>query len=142
MKNIIRISLLLVLSTTVVFAQKKPKDKVLDKKVYTITLTEIGKKKNKENPDEISFTGQKIKSAALAKEGFQPAPYEVEVDSSSIDVTINFTAEGKVSESEVMKYEGTVIGTTIDGKATLMKKDAIKKEYTFTGELKQKGAKK
>ncbi len=142
MKNFIKLALVLLLSSTMAFAQKKPKDKVLDKKVYTVTLSEMGKKKPKEQPDEIAFTGQKLKSTVLSKEGYQPAAYEVEVDSSGSEVVITFTSEVKVSDNEVFKYEGTITGETIDGKSTLTKKEAVKKEYTFTGTLKQKGAKK
>ncbi|TAL59714.1 MAG: hypothetical protein EPN85_08795 [Bacteroidetes bacterium] len=125
-------------------AQKKAKDKVLVNKVFVIEMTETTSKKvGKKENDEISFKSEKLNSKWMTSNNhFPAAPYTVEVDSSSTPWTVTFTSEGKNTDGEDIKWEGTVTGEEIDGTATLSKKGKTKKEYAYTGTLKVKGAKK
>ena len=130
-------------STTNSFAQKKEKDKVLVKKIYTVEFTETGVKKPKPVSDEINFNGEKMSSKFMSSEnGFQASPYTVTVDSSASPKTIAFEVLGKNSDSEELKLNGTITGDAVEGTATVTRKGKTKHEYTFSGNLKEKPGKK
>jgi archaellum component FlaF (FlaF/FlaG flagellin family) len=126
------------------FAQKKEKDKVLANKVYTIDLTETGGKKTpKPESDEISFKSDKLNSKYMTTEyKFPAAAYTVTVDSSSAAKEITFSSLGKNQDDEEIKWDGTVTDDAIEGTAVISKKGKTKKEYSFTGTLKEKPGKK
>ena len=128
--------------STQTFAQanKAPKDKVMDKKVYTIDLIIQGKKNPKAVPDEIGFMNNKLKSKAMGEFGFSsPVAYTVTTDSSGTDVTITIEAEGKNSDEESLKWTGTITGEAIEGTTVITtKKGKVKKEFTYSGTLKVK----
>ena len=94
--------------------------------------------------DEISFKSEKLNSKFMtAQNHFPAAAYTVTVDSSATPATISFVSEGKSSDGEDIKWEGTVTGDDIEGTATISKKGKTKKEYSYTGSVKAKpGAKK
>lgn len=134
-------ALLFISANTVLFAQKKVKDKVLVNKVYVVELTETtGKKVGKMVTEELSFKGDKLNSKTMTSlNHFPAAPYVVvSVDSSATPPEVVFTSEGKNPDGEDIKWEGTVTGDEIDGIATISKKGKVKKEYAFTGTLKEK----
>lgn len=129
-------------ASTNLFAQKKEKDKILVNKTYTVDFTETGAKKPKPVPDEIMFKGDKINSKYMLKEHQFPASsYTVSVDSASDTKVITFQSEGK-NPNEDIKWEGTVTDEAIEGNAVISKKGKMKKEYSFTGNLKVKPGKK
>lgn len=119
---------------------QKAKDKLLDGKIYTVELTvQGGKKAPKPIPDELTFKADKFKSKAMATESkFTPALYTIAVDSSSSEHTISFDCESKNPDGELLHWVGTITGEAIEGKATLSKKEKVKKEYVFSGSLKTK----
>lgn len=126
------------------YAQKKEKDKELDGKIFTIQLTEEGKKAGKEVEDEVSFKSNKFKSKVMfEKNKFGPGEYTVTVDSSNAESrVVTFEAESKIGSDELLTWEGTITGEEIEGTAVWTKKGKTKKEYSFTGTLKQKQKKK
>ena len=126
------------------FGQKKAKDKVLALKTFIVEMTETtAKKAGKTISDEISFKSEKLNSKIVNQENhFVPFPYTVSVDSSSNPVTINFSSEGKNPDGEEIKWEGTVTDKDIEGTAVISKKGKTKKEYAFTGVMKDKPARK
>ena len=120
------------------FAQKV-KDKFLDGKIFTTELTIKGAKKPKPEADELSFKAGKFNSKFMKTENqFKPGDYTVTVDSSSSDKTFAFECDSKSGDDEIMHWSGTINGETIEGTATLSKKEKIKKEYNFSGTLKTK----
>lgn len=133
---------IVVYMTATAFAQKGKekveKDKVLDKKIFVIDLTETGKKKAKAEPDEISFANNKFKSKVMADEKFVADLYIVTVDSSSGEKVVTFESTLKNDGGEELLWNGTVKGDDIEGTAVLSKKGKTKKEYEFSGSLKQK----
>lgn len=135
---------LLVLCCSGAFAQKRPpKDKLLDKKTFWTTVTLKAKKKMVSFEDEMSFRSGKMGSRKLQmEEGFIKGDYVVtetlEMDG---DLVIKFQGINKNSKGMSLKWEGTIFGESIEGKALASKKGKIKKEYFFVGELKVRGKK-
>lgn len=127
-----------------VFAQKKIKDKVLTLKTFTVEMTETtAKKAGKTESDEISFKSEKLNSKFMTMQNhFPSAMYTVSVDSSSAPAIITFTSDGKNPDGEEIKWEGTVTDKDIEGTVVISKKGKTKKEYSFTGVMKDKPAKK
>ena len=125
-------------------SKKGPKDKVLVGKIYTVDMAETtGKKVGKKANDEIAFKGEKLSSRFMTSENHFPAAlYTVTVDSSSTPPVISFVSEGKSSDGEDIRWEGTITGDDIEGSAIITKKGKTKKEYSYTGSIKTKGAKK
>ncbi|MFT4524719.1 MAG: hypothetical protein ACI85F_000866 [Bacteroidia bacterium] len=135
---------LLVLCCSSVFAQKRPaKDKLLNKKAFWTTVTLMAKKKMVFFEDEMTFRSGKMGSRKLQTEqGFIIGDYVVtetlEMDG---DLVIKFQGINKNSKGQSLKWEGTIFGESIEGKAFLSKKGKVKKEYFFVGELKVRGRK-
>lgn len=139
------LSLILLISSTA-FGQKKIKDKILHKKTFFAEVTIQGGKKTKIFSEEISFSSGKIKTKHLGSSdngGFVQGDYEVsKVDSSGEAWSVDFKGACKNSKDDYIIIEGTVFGEVIDG--TIIwetKKQKVKSEMTFTGNLKQKGDK-
>ena len=123
---------------------KVVKDKLLDKKIFEIEINEDGAKKPKPVKDEMSFTGQKIKSKYMdEKFMLNSGVYTVEVDTSYVEgetegsqvmeKTISFTAESVNGDKEKLAWSGSVTGEEIEGTIILSKKDKVKKQWTFSG---------
>lgn len=126
--------------TTSVFAQKK-KDKPLDNRNYTITLTEeASAKPTKPMPDELSFKSEKLKSKVMTeKYKFKPGSFTATVDSSNAEeVVITFDAEMKGETGDILIWHGTVIDDDIEGSAIWTKKGKTKKSFAFSGSIKKK----
>jgi uncharacterized protein (TIGR03067 family) len=125
-------------------APKKEKDKFLANKVFTIDLTETGGKKTpKPESDEISFKGEKMSSKFMTQEyKFPSSAYTVTVDSSASPKTITFQSLGKNPDEEEIKWDGTITDDAVEGTVVITKKGKTKKEYSFSGTLKEKPGKK
>jgi len=118
--------------------EKVEKDKELDKKVFVIDLTETGKKKEKAEQDEISFSNNKFKSKIMSDKKFGADIYTVTVDSSSGEKVVTFESTLKNEAGEELLWNGNIKGEDVEGTAVLSKKGKTKKEYEFSGSLKQK----
>jgi hypothetical protein len=139
--------LLILLTSALPFAlmAQAPQKGPLDKKTFIIEMFKDGKKKAMD-PDELKFDAAKFKSKSFVDWGFtKAAPYKI----TSIDSTdaaakaYSWTAETINDIKEVMTWEGTIKGEDIDGTAVLVNaKGETKYNYTFTGKLKGKAAKK
>jgi len=140
-KNVLLMAVITYMTSSLLFAQKGKekveKDKELDKKVFLIDLTETGKKKGKAEQDELSFSNNKFKSKVMAEDKFAADIYTVTVDSSSGEKVVSFESTLK-NEGEELLWNGTIKGEEIEGTAVLSKKGKTKKEYEFSGNLKQK----
>ena len=125
------------------FAQKKPKDKYLDKKTFWTTMTLKGKKKMMTFEDEMSFRSNKMGSRRMqTDEGFIRGDYVIlEAIDMDGELVIKFQGINKNSKGQSLKWDGSVFGETIEGKAFLSKKGKLKKEYFFVGDLKVRGKK-
>ena len=132
------VSFCFLLFSSASFSQKV-KDKFLEGKTFTTELVVKGAKKPKPEPDELSFKTGKFNSKMMKTESqYKPADYTVTVDSSSSEKTFTFECDSKNPDDEIMHWTGTISGESIEGTATLSKKEKVKKEYTFTGTLKSK----
>ena len=130
-------------ASSILFAQKKEKDKVLANKTYTIEFTETNAKKPKPISDEISFKSEKLNSKFMTTENhFPAAAYTVSVESTSDPKTITFTSQGNNNDKEMIKWDGTISGEDIEGTATITTKKGKETQYSFTGNLKAKPGKK
>lgn len=124
-------------SSTNFYAQKEVQDKILTGKTFTIELVaQGGKKEAKPESDEISFKADKFTSKLMKTENeFSSAPYTVS-ESSGV---ITFEVESKNKSEDVLKWTGTITGEAVEGTAVwTTKKGKTKKEYNFTGSLKEK----
>ena len=141
-------SLLLVMLLFVVQsqAQRRPKDKILDRKVFVINLAEVAVKKKKKVPEpiesELSFRSNKLVARSMQSPdngGYQAGEYVIYEKEVILDEKrYKFEGINKNSKGMSLKWKGSVFGGQIEGTAVISKKGKIKKEYTFTGALKQK----
>jgi hypothetical protein len=135
--------------TNSAYAQKKERDKLLDKKVFVVELKEKGGKRNQEPiQEEVSFKGGKFTPKFMNSEyRFGAIEYSIEaVDSSNKEEkTIDFRCEQKNDKGELLTWEGTIYvtkeETTIEGFVILANKGKKKKEWDFTGTIKVKKGK-
>jgi len=129
---------LLIISFFTAFAQAKKKSPI-DGRIYTITLTEEGKKKTEPIKDDMTFVAVgKFKSNYLIQAQFQQTEYEYEVDSTSSSVLIKFTVEAKDADNGRFSWEGTIEADNVSGSAIIRKKGKIIHSYSFTGSQKNK----
>jgi hypothetical protein len=125
-------------------AQRKPKDKILDRKVFVITMEDQSDKRGKADPfeEELSFRSNKMTSKKMRysdKGGFQAGEYVISNKEEVLDEKVyHFQAINKNAKGMSLKWEGKVFGGQIEGTAIVSKKGKIKEEYTFTGALKEK----
>ena len=114
------------------FGQKKEKDKILAKKVFNVTFLQSGKKDKEKREDKICFLGGNISSPFITgEEKFTQYPYVVTVDSSSAPIiTITFTADGKNTDGDAIKWEGNITDDAIEGKHL---SDALNNLYLLVG---------
>ena len=126
------------------YAQKKEKDKILANQVYTIYIAETGLRKNPQpESDDISFKGDKFNSKFMASEyKFPAAAYTVSVDSSSERKMIIFQSLSKNPDGEEIKWSASICEGAIEGTAVISKNGKTKKEYSYSGNLKEKPGKK
>lgn len=137
--------LMVVMSTTMALAQRRPKDTVLDKKVFVVSMElQEEKKRLQEEPfeEELSFRSNKLTSKVMRmtdQGGFQMGEYAISKREVIMDEVIyHFEAINKNSKEFSLKWEGKVFGNQIEGKAFVSKNGKVKEEYVFTGSLKTK----
>lgn len=133
--------LLMAVST---YAQKRPKDKLLDRAKFVVTMTNQSDKKKTEEPfeEELSFRNNRMSSRQMRtpdRGSFQMGEYAIsKVEKIMDEAVYHFQAINRNPKGMSLKWEGKVMGTQIEGKATVSKKGKIKEEYTFSGEMKEK----
>ncbi len=143
MKKLIQVGVALFLMIGTANAQaKKTPPGPLDKKSYSVEITENGKKKPETVKDELKFASGKFQCKLFMEEGFKPTAYEAVYDSSASPVTCTVTIEGQGEKELVFTWEATITDDTIEGTATLTKKGKQKAAWTYTGTLKGKKVKK
>jgi hypothetical protein len=135
----------MMLSTSLTLAQRRPKDTVLDKKTFVVSMElQEEKKRNQEEPfeEELSFRSNKLTSKVMRMSdegGFQMGEYAIGKREVVMDeVIFHFEAINKNSKGLSLKWEGKVFGNQIEGKAIVSKNGKVKEEYVFTGSLKIK----
>lgn len=126
-------------------AQRRPKDKILDRKVFVVTMElQVEKERKKEEPfeEQLTFKSNKMTSLLMRRPdngGFQMGEYVVNKKEEVMGENIyHFQAINKNAKAMSLKWEGKVLGDQIEGTAIVSKKGKIKEEYVFTGELKKK----
>lgn len=126
-------------------AQRRPKDQILDRKVFVVTMElQEEKERKKEEPfeEQLTFKSNKMTAIEMRKPdrgGFQMGEYVISEKEELMNEKIyHFQAINKNAKSMSLKWEGKVFGSQIEGTAIVSKKGKIKEEYVFTGELKEK----
>lgn len=127
------------------FAQRRPKDKILDRKVFVVKMepVEVKKKKGEEPFEtELSFRSNKLVSRYMQGPdagGFQAGEYVIYEKEEILDEKrYKFEGINKNVKGMSLKWKGSVFGGQIKGTAVVSKKGKVKKEYKFKGALKQK----
>ena len=126
------------------WGQRRPKDKILDRKVFVVTMEHQSDKKKKINPfdEDLTFRSNKLTSKHMRMSdagGFQPGEYVITEKEEILGEKIyHFQAINKNSKSMSLKWEGKIFGDQIEGKATVSKKGKVKQEFQFAGSIKQK----
>jgi hypothetical protein len=130
----------LILFTGFSYAQKVKKSKALENKVFAINIAEKGKK---DVPDELTFRGFKLKSTYITtKYEFAAAEYTFEADSSDVENPY-YSFESKATmDKQDLVITGTITEDDIEGTATISKGGKVKKEFNFSGTLKNPKKKK
>jgi hypothetical protein len=126
--------------------QRRPKDKILDRKVFVINLSEVAvnKKIKEAEPieSELSFRSNKLVARSMQSPdngGFQAGEYVIYEKEEILDEDrYKFEGINKNSKGMSLKWKGSVFGGQIKGTATISKKGKVKQEYTFSGALKQR----
>jgi hypothetical protein len=147
MRNYIRTSAVVVpLSICVLsaFAQKRPKDKLLDRAKFVVTMSDQSEKKKTQEPfeEELSFRNNRMSTKQMRtpdRGSFQMGDYAIsKVEKIMGDAVYHFQAINRNPKGMSLKWEGKVMGGIIEGKATVSKKGKVKEEYTFSGEMEKK----
>ena len=119
---------------------------LLDGKTYTIEITEDGKKKPLDDPDNVSFRTGKFKSALFLDWGaFKSAKYSViSVDSTNASAKVySWTTTLENDQKEKLVWSATINGEEIEGTIEFVNsKGLTKRSYTFDGKEKKKPGKK
>ena len=126
------------------WAQRRPKDKILDRKVFVVSMEHQTPKKKKLAPfdENLTFRSNKLtaKHMRMADAGaFQAGEYVITEKKEMLGEKIyHFQAINKNQKGMSLKWEGKIFGDQIEGKATVSKKGKVKQEFLFTGAIKQK----
>lgn len=144
--TIVLVALFLWFSSLDCVAQRRPKDKILDKKVFVINLEPVTEKKKKkiEEPieTELSFRSNRVVARHMQGPdagGFQAGDYVIYEKELVLDEKrYKFEGINKNAKGMSLKWKGSVFGGQIEGTAVISKKGKVKKEYSFKGALKQK----
>lgn len=143
--RIVSITILAVCLTTNVFAQRRPKDKILDRKVFDVTMElVVEKERKKQEPfeEELRFKSNRMTALKMRRPdrgGFQMGEYAIIKKEEVLgEKVFHFQTINKNAKKMSLKWEGKVFGNQIEGTAIVSKKGKIKEEYVFSGELKKK----
>ena len=129
---------------TSVCAQKRPKDKLLDRITFVVMMDDKSDKKKKVESfeEELSFRNNRMSTRQMRtpdRGSFQMGDYAIsKVEKIMDDAVYHFQAINRSPKGISLKWEGKVMGSRIEGKATVSKKGKIKEEYIFSGEKKEK----
>jgi ribosomal protein L23 len=132
------------ISLGVVSAQRRPKDKILDRKVFVVTMEHQTTKKKNLTPfeEELTFRSNKLTSKHMRLSdagGFQSGEYVITEKEEMLDEMIyQFQAINKNAKGMSLKWAGRIFGDQIEGIATISKKGKVKREFGFAGAIKQK----
>jgi len=140
-KLILSSGLLLLAATNILFAQKVKKEKVLDGIVYEVAIQEENAKKTpKPSADVLKFKGGKLSSELMdEKYGFKKGEFTYVIDSTDVEnKKTHFNCDMENELKEMIKWDGDIEEDAIEGKILWMKKDKIKKSYSFSGSIKKK----
>ena len=125
-------------------AQKRPKDKLLDRAKFVVTMSDQSDKKKTQEPfeEELSFRNNRMSTKqmrTLDRGSFQMGDYAIsKVEKVMDDAVYHFQAINRNPKGMSLKWEGKVLGSRIEGKATVSKKGKVKEVYSFSGEKKEK----
>ena len=125
-------------------AQKRPKDKLLDRAKFVVTMSDQSDKKKTQEPfeEELSFRNNRMSTKQMRtpdRGGFQMGDYAIsKVEKIMDDAVYHFQAINRNQKGMSLKWEGKVLGSRIEGKATVSKKGKVKEVYSFSGEKKEK----
>ncbi len=115
---------------SVLVASDKP---ILGEGTYKVSLKEVNKTGRVEKlPGSVYLKNGKIFSSFSELNGFPKVTYIASLDSAGADDRITFTAESTKSNGEVLKWEGTIVGDKISGKAF---RNFTGSTYYFEGKL-------
>lgn len=138
MKHLTTISILIFLSTAVSLAQKRPKDRYLDRQDFVVTILDISDRKRVDEPvedDQLHFRSNRMYSDHFQKTGFLRGAYAVKKEAFSGEEVLQFEAINKNSKGWSLKWEGTVFADQIEGTAIISKNGKVKQSFSFSGEL-------
>jgi len=100
------------------------------------------KKKVESFEEELSFRNNRMSTRQMRtpdRGSFQMGDYAIsKVEKIMDDAVYHFQAINRSPKGISLKWEGKVMGSRIEGKATVSKKGKIKEEYIFSGEKKEK----
>jgi hypothetical protein len=147
MRNYIRTSVVVLLLATFAlpsFAQRRPKDQLLDRVKFVVIMDDQSDKNKKVESfeEELSFRNNRMSTRQMRtpdRGSFQMGEYAIsKVEKIMGDAVYHFQAINKNPKGISLKWEGKVLGNRIEGKATVSKKGKIKEVYSFSGEKKEK----
>lgn len=141
------ISAIFLLSMPVISKAQAPKQVgPLDLKTYTVEITEDGKKKPLDDPDNLTFRMGKFKSALFFDWGaFKSAKYSIiSIDSTNASAKVYaWTTTLENDQNEKLVWSGIITGDAIEGTIEFVtSKGVTKRTYTFDGAEKKKPGKK
>lgn len=119
------------------FAQKK--DTLLANKIFIVEVTEknLDGTESPQGKDEIRFKVGKVSSKFSTRNGFPAATYTLTIDTLQSPTVITFTAGSTNGERHTLKWEATISGNSIEGKAARTRTKRPGSDYVFSGMLKQ-----
>jgi hypothetical protein len=146
-KFVITLTVATISTSTILFAQKVKKEKVLEGITYEINVQEENPKKTpKAIPDVLKFKGGKLSSDVMdEKYSFKKAEFTYVIDSTDVEnIKTHFNCDMVNETNETLKWDGDIEEDAVEGKILWMKKDnktksdVIKKSFSFSGGIKKK----
>ena len=147
MRRTLGLSVLLfgfVLIASQALAQRRPKDKILDRLAFVVTMEHQSDRKKTLEPfeEELSFRSNRMSSKHMRSQaggGFMLGDYAIsKVEKVMDENVIHFQAINRNQKGMSLKWEGKVFGKQIEGTAIVSKNGKIKQEFTFAGARKEK----
>ena len=122
-------------------AQSRTKDRILDKKQFTISLMLKDDKRDAESIiDQLNFRSNKAWSdhlQSLSNGGFLRGDYAILSKEEVLgEYVYHFQIINKNAKGMSLKWDGRYFGGQVEGTAIISKRGKIKDEYTFSGSLK------
>lgn len=129
------------LATHYSIAQSRAKDRILDKKQFTISLhLKDDKRETEPINDQLNFRSNKAWSnhlQSLSNGGFLRGDYAILSKEELLgEYVYHFQIINKNAKGMSLKWDGRYFGDQVEGTAIISKKGKVKEEYTFSGSLK------